>query len=380
MKLTYLIGNGFDIALGLNTRYSDFVGFLINDLQEYLHPAMPGVTELDFKNASWLLNQIKEHRQEFWSDAELAFGALPFKQEWANVEDVVRFSHQRFQSGMKKWLAKELKRINLAKSELEDLSSMFIINCVTGWFPGATRGQISRFLPKDENRDADNAAIELNFVTFNYTDIIERLIDTRRGDIFNFKHYNRGISVMMGDVCHVHGVCLQESLANTLIFGVNDANQITDPNAKDNVEVMARIIKQEYQGYADTGRMEVAREIISNSDYIITYGLSFGATDKIWWDTLLEFVRDSSKRLIVCPYMTKDDSVLSLDLIRYKQMMARKVFASLGDHKLREVMSAKIIPQIIDVKPVDIEESSGRRRFCDYLRLDSVGQAMRLHI
>ena len=66
MRVTFLIGNGFDINLGLNTRYKDFIDV-------YKKPN---------ENDDVVIKTFKNHlveNKENWSDAELAFGKFKDK-------------------------------------------------------------------------------------------------------------------------------------------------------------------------------------------------------------------------------------------------------------------------------------------------------------
>ena len=62
MKITFLIGNGFDLGVGLKTRYSDFVPYYLS-----LPDNDPDI--IAFKS-------IIESDKETWADAELALGKL----------------------------------------------------------------------------------------------------------------------------------------------------------------------------------------------------------------------------------------------------------------------------------------------------------------
>ena len=66
MKLTYIIGNGFDLALGLKTSYKAFYAYYVESLKEKKNAAL-----------SWFRDKIQSDK-ELWSDAEKAFGDLEY--------------------------------------------------------------------------------------------------------------------------------------------------------------------------------------------------------------------------------------------------------------------------------------------------------------
>lgn len=67
MNIVYLIGNGFDINIGLKTRYKDFYDYYL---------------ALDSSGDNEHVKKLKEHLKEtlstddkYWSDLEIALGA-----------------------------------------------------------------------------------------------------------------------------------------------------------------------------------------------------------------------------------------------------------------------------------------------------------------
>ena len=66
MKITYLIGNGFDLGIGLSTGYQSFITWYLNQPSEN-------------KEVDWLKGRINKSLEQ-WSDAELAFVALNFSE------------------------------------------------------------------------------------------------------------------------------------------------------------------------------------------------------------------------------------------------------------------------------------------------------------
>ena len=66
MRYVIMIGNGFDIGLGLKTSYRDFIDAYIQ-------------MECDNENIAWMRAQMSEDPRQ-WSDAEMAFGKLNFSE------------------------------------------------------------------------------------------------------------------------------------------------------------------------------------------------------------------------------------------------------------------------------------------------------------
>jgi len=81
MNITYLIGNGFDLNLGLDTRYSDFYDYYL----EQPDPEKSNLKKLRQSISSYCdKNNILEEKIN-WSDAELGLGQ--FTNEFVDVEN-----------------------------------------------------------------------------------------------------------------------------------------------------------------------------------------------------------------------------------------------------------------------------------------------------
>ncbi|MEB2787271.1 AbiH family protein [Algoriphagus persicinus] len=72
MNILFLIGNGFDLNLGMNTRYADFYEYY----NKYIKSSSPKVLTLK--------NEISENLQN-WSDLELALGQ--YSSNWGSLDD-----------------------------------------------------------------------------------------------------------------------------------------------------------------------------------------------------------------------------------------------------------------------------------------------------
>ncbi len=58
---SFLIGNGFDVNLGLKTRYAEFYKYYLD-------------IPTDNKNIRALKEHLRENKSDFWSDLEIALG------------------------------------------------------------------------------------------------------------------------------------------------------------------------------------------------------------------------------------------------------------------------------------------------------------------
>lgn len=62
MNITYIIGNGFGLGLGLNTRYSDFVECLSGRIKHWLTTNEKSWNRDEKRFAEWLEGKIVENK------------------------------------------------------------------------------------------------------------------------------------------------------------------------------------------------------------------------------------------------------------------------------------------------------------------------------
>ena len=378
MNITYLIGNGFDIGLGLNTRYSDFIPYLRGELKSILSVSRPGVTEQDQKVAGWILKAIETNEKEFWSDAEIAFGGMPFSdlanQTDRTIADAVKYTHDLFLGSMQRWLNKEGSRIPTNRFTVDSVQMQLLVSLFTGWIHGRGDNQV-----RDYIKNLEQGESKVDFVTFNYTKSLEKLLINLAGKSFRLQYLDHKFDVLSGEVCHVHGVCSAQGQARQLVFGIDNDAQIADETAKKDGEVIARLLKNEYQGYMGAGELDRARQLIENADIVVLFGLSFGATDRYWWSFLADYLSYSNKKLVICPYITDRQKIIEAeDLIHYKFEMVAKVFGSLESSRINLIRRGNMMSKILIPRPGMIETMNGMNECCDFLKLSWIGEQIGL--
>lgn len=73
MQTVFLIGNGFDVNLGLKTRYAELYDYYLNIRTEN-------------KNIKNLKQHLKENRSDLWSNLEIALGK--YTAEFSSFEQI----------------------------------------------------------------------------------------------------------------------------------------------------------------------------------------------------------------------------------------------------------------------------------------------------
>lgn len=377
MNITYLIGNGFDIGLGLKTQYSDFVSKVTNKLENEcaIYPAHEKAS-FDIAIKRWLLKNLKSKQIEFWHDAEEAFGTLGFSEIEGRSQDVVQHCHVWFQREMWEWVNGKNDLFRLPHLSEDLITKNFLGQLVCGWLgglPQSVRNTIYRQMASE--------VVELNFISFNYTNIIEKLLSVfnqNRQYIVAPKTSRGSIQVMVqiGDCVHVHGEVSPEGNLQELVFGVDNGSQILDAAVSSSAENRRRLVKQDYIKYTHAGETERVLDILGGTSFLVTLGHSFGKTDSFWWDKIFNDLSSEIYKVVVCPYFKSDDEVPIDygDAIRRPQMVVNNMFGALGEKRLNLAYEPQFMSGIYSVAPINVSDPDGGSNFCDYLCLSWMGK------
>ena len=105
MNITFMIGNGFDINLGLSTKYTDFINVYRK------------IQDQDNELIRKFKKEIIECDLPLWSNAELAFGKqTSLLNESFTVEDYCS-CHSHFCRSLANYLREEQKKLVLSKED-----------------------------------------------------------------------------------------------------------------------------------------------------------------------------------------------------------------------------------------------------------------------
>ena len=156
MNITFLIGNGFDINLGLKTRYVDFYDYYQKHASEH----------------SMILQLIRDDKnKEKWADLELALGEKLKEINAVNVDSFMD-AHAELDSLLIDYLEEEQKKYTIETMKDEIVTELI-----------RSLQEFTEELSAEEQRsyqatfDADkNESLHYNFITFNYTDILDEII------------------------------------------------------------------------------------------------------------------------------------------------------------------------------------------------------------
>lgn len=304
--VTFIIGNGFDLNVGLKTRYTDFYK----------------IYTIENTNDSKVIQRFKKeilkseaHGWKNWMDFEVGMGqqSKHFDGE-TPVEDFIECFND-FAICFNKYLIDECEKINWDAVD-ENFCRNFVIS--TRQFYTHIRSiqsnTIRNLIQHSINQDA-----KLHFIQFNYTNVFDELI--KKSNLLNvFKAIRASGNELnkLGNNLHVHG----NMNGGYPSIGVNDESQIENEVIKKDPRIHKIFIKPKFLDALqkrDANRSiprAPALNAITESTVICTFGASIGDSDKYWWEKVGDWLKNSVGVLVIFDICgSTDDGVSPLSFL-----------------------------------------------------------------
>jgi len=267
MNILFMIGNGFDLNLGLKTSYNDFY------------------TYYKSKNSkSEKIEKLKKHISNSfsnWSDLELALGEytqnIDTDEEFDEIFDDIG-------ENLAQYLLKEETRLDLNNEKTNQKKLFNDLGYPEESLTPANQDELKTY----RNRVMGSSLCNVNIITFNYTNSLEKLLDYT-DDFITLEGGCR-----LRKIHHIHGY-----LDNNMVMGVNDISQIKNKVFHENLNVTEALVKpkcNEVSGHTVDNHCE---KLIAAAHLICIFGSSLGDTDKLWWELVAKKLVKYASRLII---------------------------------------------------------------------------------
>lgn len=294
MRVTFLIGNGFDINCGMKCTYQDiYKGYVEN---------RSGEPEI-----------IRAFKDDI----------LQKPQTWADFEEAMNLYLSRFKSEDEFIrVIRDFKSYMIGYLKNEEANLLARIDKLHGKFGYNVTNEVSRSLEHFYDDISHNVSkvlegrmkgehIYYNIISFNYTKTVDSLL-SRCG---------------LAGVIHIHGM-----LEDDPVLGMDQKEQLNDemqfiPTKRFCKEFLKPFFNQIYDMY----RVTEAKEAISKSDVICVYGLSFGESDLTWRNMIVEWLKSSGHHLFLYDYEYSCKTVFTaFDKIDYEDEAKEKFLNRIG--------------------------------------------------
>lgn len=299
----YLIGNGFDLNLGLRSSYKDFYDYYKSQ-----------------KNDSSVIKDFKSNisnNLDKWSDLELALGeytkAITSIDELDEIHgSIVDELAGYLDKAQSEFIQNKLENVNVDKF-LDDLfrPEKFLLY--------RDANALKHFYTAGDRR-----ANSYNVINFNYTHTLELIIGLEEKS-----NRNQGISVKRGDANHSHNLNsifhVHGTINSDMVLGVDSNEQIFNEELSKNIDVTNQLIKRECNLVMRHGIEADSERLISGADLICIFGSSMGKTDQLWWDLISAQLQSRNCRLVIFEYLPGINQRRSQLLERRRQDVLRKL-------------------------------------------------------
>lgn len=304
MNITFFIGNGFDINLGLQTRYSCFYPYFIEHAR----------TDNMIRN--WI-----NGNEQLWSDLEEKLGKELKKVSEDKLEQLYE-DKEELDRLLIEYLEKEQKKyVFKAKEEI-----------IKKEFTRSMTDFLSQLSANDEDSlkatmaQYRNEEFVYSYVTFNYTDVLDKIIALYGNASTIASHQsNSGLkSNRIGKVIHIHGTTNEE-----MILGVNDESQIESDYLKSESLFLDTFIKKRMNNGIGQRKTESVIDVINKSHIVCVFGMSIGNTDKMWWEELIKWLGSNENNKLVIFWKGFVDVLnrrLPSTTIRLNEKLRREIF------------------------------------------------------
>ena len=283
--MLFVIGNGFDIALGLKTSYKDFLVW-------YLKQKTDDKEILKLKNS--IRKDLEKNNLKSWADLEMKLGSYT-SQYGESIDECMRFTSAYY--NIKENLNKHLKlqenkinnNINLP-TIIKDVRTFFV-----NFYDDFPAEIISDLEPRFKNA---KSKIKYDFATFNYTKTLRSCLDLKNKIINQRPHSYGSYDDYINKIEFIHG-----EIDNIPVMGVDNETQIANEFFRKQENIKLLLLKPHLNQEMQDGIIGRICNLINDSSVICIFGSSIGNSDIFWWKKLGEWlINHSSKRLVIFWY------------------------------------------------------------------------------
>lgn len=295
MNITFLVGNGFDISAGIDTSYVSFYKW---------YQKQPSATECikDFKEN--ILTDIANGGKN-WADFEMGLGKYTAHFTLENIDDFFE-CYEDAHTHMMQYLQERRNAFDsrfLLDNELNALKTG-----VRDFYAELSPQENTLFREMLEAYVSENKII--NFVSFNYTNILDLCVERLAKEPLQTWTYGGGVRrfIVNSNVIHVHG-----NTTKYPILGVNDESQIANKELLADPHFCEIMLKPRSVDTIGEFWHRDTEKRVAESSIICVWGMSLGESDTKWWEKILSWLRgDSSRQLIIFWHTVEEVGTLSI--------------------------------------------------------------------
>lgn len=299
LNVTFLIGNGFDLACGLKTRYDDFYkwyckkksgSFEIVQFKKDIESDMRKETNLSPRT---------------WSDLELGLGCYTRHFIGIKGEEDFQEVYDDLVLSLTEYLKMEEERYDLTTITNDDEQSfLHSLRYFADEIPSLTKDTIS--VLSDSITDYHISIYSYNYtrVLDKYVELVQNMSQYRMSILFN----NSDDRITVDDFAHIHGYVDWYP-----VLGVDDERNVDNKYILENESIRAVLLKSKSIESLGENWLVRQKNAISRSDLICIFGMSLGEADsKTWEELTLWLDENESHHLIIFWYASNLTNTISI--------------------------------------------------------------------
>ena len=330
--MLFIIGNGFDMALGLKTSYKDFLDWYLVQDSDTQGPRLR-----KFKNG--ITADIKENVHS-WADLEIKLGEYTANYGADEVDDFL-FVYRDMKDQLNAYLKTQEDLVDYSnKKAIANAMSKLLFNFYKG-FPANQRRRLEAEL------ESSQSTVVYNFITFNYTRVLEKCIELfpnplrKRGQYYHVRD-------TLGTIHYLHG-----EIDNSPLFGVDHPPQIHNEAFRTDRHVLLALVKPYMNEEMQYNTATQAQTLIDHSDTICILGTSLGDSDVSWWQCIGGWLaKNKHRRLVILWFSREQISKVHGDLVydRIDAIKTRFIKQAAVNESVKSQILVQIYTELFDIK------------------------------
>ncbi|MDE5848558.1 MAG: bacteriophage abortive infection AbiH family protein [Muribaculaceae bacterium] len=276
-QTTIFIGNGFDLSLGLRSKYIDFFNHIDENGNKDYWPIHDSFSEED-----QLYKALNGEYASFGKQKNLSEKSTWFDLEYELKKHAMRTSTQ----GVPYALDYEKSFVSDQKyfEEVRNGLMLYLKHEVKDWGEGRHTRAHKSSAYQLIYEICGRAEADPNIITFNYTNILS-LLEKCEGNC------TRKIHINANKIQHVHGSLLDDHI----ILGINE-----DKDVRKEYDFLFKSWDEHYNSHQ-------VIDTLRNSEIIFFFGLSFDAIDSVYFvdffKSIIKGTYDNHKKhIVICTY------------------------------------------------------------------------------
>lgn len=309
MEISFLVGNGFDRALGLNTSYSSFYEWYVKqkpepDEEEHIKQFRDEIDEYVRKT---------ENANPYWADAERGLGKYTEKFSSEEVDKFIE-CYEDLRDKLVTYLQIQDSKVeDLPTHKLYEIIKTQIINMISN-VDEVERGPMLQLISSSNTSEH-----YFNFISFNYTKALDALYTHMKSiDSGVMGHWSRtnGTSsrLKVGTLIHAHGY-----LDEYPILGVCNSSLVSNRSFWDNEDFLA--VMKKSQSIREAGKLwrSNVQQTVKRSTIVCVFGMSLGESDDDYWEMLSTWLNDNPNRHLIVFWRNSELRNINISVAQKRQ-------------------------------------------------------------